>query len=152
MPRSITPESIRFWSKVRIASNGCWEWIGARSDGGYGKFGMRLDNGLFRSENAHAWAYKHTIGSVPTGKELDHICRNLTCVNPLHLEPVTHRQNILRGKTAPAANVLKTHCPKGHPYSGYNLEINKKGWRRCKICSHLSGIKRHLSALARIYN
>lgn len=38
------------------------------------------------------------VGPIPTGKELDHLCRNATCSNPDHLEPVTHKENFNRGR------------------------------------------------------
>lgn len=86
-------EEIRFWSKVQILENGCWLWTGAKSDG-YGSFGLEASSVTI---GAHVWAYNYCIGLVPTGLELDHLCRNRACVNPQHLEPVTHQVNIQRG-------------------------------------------------------
>jgi len=41
------------------------------------------------------------VGPVPDGLELDHLCRNRYCVNPHHLEAVSHRTNVLRGFIPP---------------------------------------------------
>jgi hypothetical protein len=66
---------------------------------------------------------------------LDLLCRNRRCVNPAHLEPVTTRQNLLRGETFQAANAAKTECPQGHPYDDDNTyPIPNGGGRGCRKC------------------
>lgn len=103
----------RFWEKVQpCPMSGCWLWTGAAQSFGYGSIAV---DGTRRT--AHSLAYKTLIGSVPDGLELDHKCRVSACCNPLHLEPVTHRENMLRGNTPSAINAAKTHCPNGHPYA-----------------------------------
>jgi len=67
--------------------------------------------------------------------EIDHLCRVRCCVNPDHLEAVTHRENILRGNTFAAVNAAKTHCPKGHEYTPENTRIHTGGRRQCIACS-----------------
>ncbi|MBO0884191.1 MAG: HNH endonuclease [Mycobacterium sp.] len=84
---------------------------------------------------AHVFAYELLVGPIPTGMQLDHLCRNRSCVNPDHLEPVSQRVNLLRGATQPAFNTAKTHCPQGHPYEGDNLAFNRDGSRFCRTCS-----------------
>ena len=83
---------------------------------------------------AHRYAYEELVGPIPEGLQLDHLCRNRSCVNPDHLEPVTCRENLRRGETLNAANLAKTHCPAGHPYAGENLSITAKGFRECIEC------------------
>lgn len=86
-------------------------------------------------------------GPIPEGLVIDHLCRNRGCVNPDHLEAVTQRENILRGEGLAAANARKTHCPKGHPYSGENLYVvPSSGRRQCRICADA---RRALSAEVR---
>jgi hypothetical protein len=69
---------------------------------------------------------------------LDHLCRNKACVNPAHLEPVTNRENVLRGVGLSAENARKTHCKRGHPLSGDNVVVSKGGRkRRCVACERL---------------
>ena len=118
-----------FWSRVR-KSEGCWIWIGSRfHNSGYGRFKFRS-----RDTNAHIFSWEWEHGPVPDGLELDHLCRNRACVRPSHLEPVTHRENELRGATVIADNYAKTHCSAGHPLSGENLFIRRDGRRRCRTC------------------
>lgn len=80
----------RFWAKVDT-SGSCWLWTGAVS-GGYGSLG--IDGKQYR---AHRVAYEWLVGPIPTGLFLDHLCRTPLCVNPVHLEPVTNRENVMRG-------------------------------------------------------
>jgi len=116
---------------------GCWKWVGSRNGNGYGNFYW---NGRLR--NAHRFAYEHFVGLIPEGLEPDHLCRNRWCVNFEHLEPVTHKENSLRGKSFAAVNAVKTHCPKGHPLSGDNLKINSvTGGRQCGICHNDSNLR-----------
>ena len=80
---------------------------------------------------AHQALYQFFVGPVPDGLELDHLCRVRPCANPLHIEAVTHTENVLRGDHHKRR---LTHCPAGHPYSGDNLYINPSGRRLCREC------------------
>jgi len=120
----ITPAEVRFWKKVRGDSNGCWVWTGAHGAKGHGTFWEKPD-----FIGAHVWAYKTLIGPLPEGTEIDHLCRNPPCVNPTHMEPVTHRENVLRGEGLPAQRAKQTQCRLGHEFTRMN-----DGRRRCLIC------------------
>lgn len=109
---------------------GCWIWIGPPDSHGYGYVKMPDD---YRKP-AHRHVYETLVGPVDDGLVLDHLCRNRICVNPEHLEPVTHRENVLRGVGASARNAAKTHCVHGHPYTPENTYINFRGSRECRIC------------------
>lgn len=123
----------RFWDKVEVGHPlGCWEWTGAKVRG-YGRFWTRE-----RQVMAHRHAYEELVGPIPEGLVLDHLCRNTGCVNPDHVEPVTHAENVRRGAAGAvngARERAKTHCPTGHPYDHGNTYTSRAGQRHCRACS-----------------
>ena len=119
----------RFWSKVSKTAGGCWEWTAVRTRLGYGQFSVRR-----RMVYSHRFSYELRRGPVPAGLELDHLCRNPSCVNPDHLEAVTHRENALRGESMPARYAARTCCSRGHEYTPENTRVTKRGARLCRIC------------------
>lgn len=134
LPPKATPEEL-FWARVEKTST-CWLWSGHVATNGYGRVKF---NGI--SQPAHRVAYELTKGAVPEGLELDHVkalgCESRACVNPAHLEPVTHRENTLRGNTITARCATVTHCPRGHELAEGNLVPSslKRGRRDCLTCS-----------------
>lgn len=132
----MTPQSAeeRFWEKVHRFSDGCWFWLATGGQGRSGEYGS-FWNGE-RKVLAHRYAYELLVGPIPEGLTLDHLCRNTRCVNPAHLEPVTNKENTLRGFGWAGENARKTHCVNGHPLSGDNLlqEPSRPGERLCRAC------------------
>lgn len=123
----------RFLAKFTI-SEGCWEWTGGQRVPGYGTLKMGSKNIL-----AHRYAYYWYHGEpVPNDMVVDHLCRNSLCVNPLHLEIVTHAENTKRGLKG---DLFPNHCPKGHEYDEDNTYVNKKGSPVCRTCKRESGRK-----------
>jgi len=122
----------RFISKVSFpeSSEGCWEWIGSKNHKGYGQFQWK-----YRNYRAHRIAFELLVSPIEEGMVIDHLCRNRSCVNPWHMEPVTNKENIMRGEGHGSRNARKTHCPQGHPYSGWNLIVRiGHGSRECRTC------------------
>lgn len=128
-----------FWARVD-RSGDCWLWTGALVKG-YGRTAWQGEQ-----RPAHRLAYELAIGPIPDGLVVDHLCRVPACVNPSHLEPVTQRENTLRGETIPARNAAKTHCRWGHPLSGENLKMKAGKWRQCRECHRLEARKARKAA------
>lgn len=113
-----------FWSAVdRSGPGGCWLWT-RTLDEGYGSYNL---NGV--KHKAHRYAYEAVVGPIPDGLFLDHLCRVRNCVNPMHLEPVTHKVNMERGLTA-----TKTRCKYGHDFTEANTYLYE-GRRYCRTCA-----------------
>lgn len=72
----------------------CWVWQGCVNNQGYGI----TKRGLPKTRLSHVVEYEKKYGAVPEGLELDHLCSIILCINPDHLEPVTHTDNVRRGK------------------------------------------------------
>lgn len=129
----------RFWSKVSPApADACWIWHGASNGRGYGNVGRNNKTYL-----AHRVAYELTFGPVPEGKDLDHLCKTKSCVNPTHLEPVSFLAN-MRRRYSDAPDERETHCVHGHELTPENtLWANHRTGRRagqskrsCRSCAN----------------
>ena len=113
----------QFWSHVD-RSGDCWVWTAAKDKGGYGLVNQ------WPSRMAHRISYELTVGPIPAGLELDHLCRTRACVRPDHLEPVTHAENRRRSRW------LVTHCPQGHDLNADNNRyVRPRGSYSCRACN-----------------
>lgn len=128
-----------FWAKVAVgAPDECWPWLGQINGDGYGLVTWNYVVG-----RAHRKAYELTYGPIAEGLTIDHLCHDRDCLvvpcphrrccNPAHLAAVSREENVMRGRSPFALHALKTHCPKGHEYSGDNLRI-RRGQRECRAC------------------
>ena len=142
------PPETRFWNHIVTEPNsGCWLWISNTTDRGYGLF--NLYDVVLRKWTivyAHRFSYEMYKGFIPIGLEVDHLCRVTCCVNPFHLEAVTHKVNVLRGDGLSAQSARQTHCKRGHELSGNNLYINPQSssHRRCRACAKTNARDRYL--------
>lgn len=72
-------------------NSGCWNWTGpTNSKGGYGTLKIAQGTGWSKLKRAHVYFWEFENGPVPDGLELHHICGNKKCVNPAHLELMSH--------------------------------------------------------------
>jgi HNH endonuclease len=142
------PYFSRFWAKVEKTET-CWLWHGSTSSCGYGCFTIRSTNYPSIVLSTHRMMYWMTYGRIPEGLEIDHLCRVRHCLNPLHLEAVTSRVNVLRGESSSAKNAAKTHCLRGHAFDNENTYIRHCGHRMCRACARQR--KREYSNGPRIY-
>lgn len=141
MPRKPSLDNI--WNQID-ATGPCWLWLGKSRRGRNRQYGGVKFNG--KTYAAHRFVYELLVGPIPDGLTLDHLCRVPLCVNPDHLEPVTQIENMKRGvvrKYPGKPNLRKTHCPRGHPYSGENLRITKRGYRCCRTCENAACLARY---------
>jgi hypothetical protein len=143
---SAVPLLDRFWLKVdRRGPDECWPWLAGLDGAGYGQF---YYDGKGRRAHRVAWELAH--GQIPPGLLIDHVkargCTRRDCCNEAHLEPVTNRENTLRGDAAPAQNVLKTHCPAGHAYDTSNT-YGRRGCRACFRSQQAAYRRTHKAAL-----
>lgn len=129
----------RFLSSFTVVESGCWLWTGEISHNGYGRHVIARHAGTNNPvrQQAHVFSYERFVGPVPAGYHVDHLCHVRNCVNPLHLEAVTPRENNLRSASPSAQNARKTHCSQGHPLSGDNVFIlrarpRSRGCRECR--------------------
>ncbi len=133
----------RFFEKIEISEirfyNGtpCWEWIGCKSNG-YGQFKVDGRRGAKKS-SPHQYAYDAFVGEMPEGCEVDHLCRNRGCANPLHLEAVSRAENMIRLSTR------RTHCKQGHELTEENTYVsgNKRKCRQCNRNQVAAFLKRN---------
>jgi hypothetical protein len=108
----------------------CINYSGSKYPNGYGR--VWWDNRKHRL--AHVVAWELMRGPVPAGLQIDHLCRNRACINPNHMEPVTSRENTLRGNAPSAKWAKRTHCENGHEFTPDNTIVRSNHGRRCRTC------------------
>ena len=111
-------------------NSGCWLWMAGLNSDGYG---------LLHGRIASRQSYEIFKCEIPTAFEIDHLCRIRCCVNPDHLEPVIHAENMARSDTTFHTSIA--HCPQGHEYTDQNTYRDKRGHRSCKKCAAIRSAK-----------
>lgn len=127
----------RFLSKIAIVGD-CWVWCGGKYPNGYGRFAWSHNSVL-----AHIASYTLLVGEIPPGMEIDHTCKNVICVSPDHLEPVTSQENVRRSDSPCGRNARKTHCHRGHEFTNDNTYWIRGRRRDCLACRRLRKEMRH---------
>lgn len=120
------------------AETACWLWVGTRGANGYGMVRVgSVRDGTRRWQLAHRAYYERFKGEIPSGLQIDHLCRNVSCVNPDHLEAVTPQLNCWRSNSPAGLSAHKTHCLRGHLFDQANTYFDKStGHRYCRACSN----------------
>jgi hypothetical protein len=150
-PGVMSPED-RFSAYAMEDGSGCWIWAGPVST--ESEVPKRVSYGILvinkRHVFAHRWSYEHHVGPIPDGLEIDHLCRRPLCVNPEHLEAVTHKVNMERawhGGTPPGM------CDNGHVRTEENTGFRAaSGKPFCKECTRISDRKRYYANAQRRFN
>ena len=124
-------ERLDQWS-IPEPNSGCVLWLGAARPNGYCQ--MKING---RMHYVHRVSYELTKGPILKGLTLDHLCRVRSCLNPNHLEPVSSKENTLRGHSIMVTRAAQTHCINGHPFTGEHLYIPPDGGRSCRTCKRL---------------
>jgi hypothetical protein len=140
-----TKDLARIFSKIRISTDHfykgipCWEWTAGKMKNGYA---LVMYPGLKNMRSAHRLLFSWAVHPLPVGSangELDHRCNNRSCVNPVHLEFVSHAENVRRSQTR------KTHCANGHPLTADNVYTPPRTRnRQCRTCRKNIGKKRDI--------
>ena len=86
---NMPPRTNWFYQRYRVTESGCWEWLGCKDVGGYGRVTLKKTNRL-----AHRCMYEHMNGEIPDGAHICHKCDNRSCINPEHLYLGTHQDNM----------------------------------------------------------
>lgn len=123
----------KYRDRIQIEPNsGCWLWTGTINTQGYAKFARRGQPTI----SVHRAIYELLF---PPTKELHHLCKTPSCVNPLHLQPVTRSEHRM---LSPSRFRDVTHCVKGHPFTKENtiFRVNihhPHGYRTCRTCARI---------------
>lgn len=111
-----------------VDDNGCWLYQGKIDSHGYARYDDKL---------VHRITYEDAFGPIPKGLEIDHLCRIRRCINPEHLEAVTHAENVRRGISGQvnrARMLARTHCARGHEWTPENT-MQTPRQRKCRACN-----------------
>jgi hypothetical protein len=125
--------AVYFYSKTKVAPNGCWEWQLFRDKDGYGRLKVKQ-----RMKRAHRVSFELSVGSTKNLSVL-HRCDNPPCVNPDHLFLGSMKDNMqdkLKKGRLKNQNTLKVFCKRGHEFDKFRLR-NGKITRECKQCERM---------------
>lgn len=125
----------RLHGKYDVKSSGCWEWNRSFTKGGY-----PIYRAFCIHTTAHRISYAIFNGDIDDGMEIDHLCKNIKCVNPNHLEQVTRKENVKR-----SYKPMQSHCVNGHIFDEKNTYLKpSNGTRACRKCNKIRAKKNRI--------
>lgn len=116
----------RMFINITVEPSGCWRWDGCQGNAGYGSFHWRHNK-----TSAHRITHMWFVGPIPDGYVVDHMCQNIRCVNPSHLEAVSYSENALR---ALARKPERDVCKNGHAMTPDNIRLHERLGRVVRGC------------------
>lgn len=123
-----------FANKFCVDENECWIWHASIQKGGEGQFHWTKK----RPVKAHRYAYELFRGTIESGGLIDHLCRTRACVNPNHLEVVTHDENLWRGfKKLNLKRPRRYWCMNKHQLTERTIGFLEGGYMYCLVCTPL---------------
>lgn len=139
MPRTpYTYEQVvaAFHAKHEPGPGGCWLWTGANSGRSAPYPILRVEG---RNVGAHRWSLENLGGKAPApGDECEHTCNVSMCVNPAHLEWVTHLENerrkTARGRRPTGPGIYAQPCSTHGPKTGRGRRGDGREWAYCVPC------------------
>lgn len=103
----------------------CDVWPLHKDDRGYG-WKRTSDSNV----PAHRWMWEQVRGPIPEGYDLHHTCHNRSCVNVMHLVPMTHAAHMKLHRDE------RETCGHGHRWAEGNEYIRPDtGVRQCRRCN-----------------
>jgi hypothetical protein len=135
----MTIRVIDTFADVAVDENGCW--LGWGHDNGNGYRRGRHDG---RVVYGHRLAYELLVATIPDGYEIDHLCKNVACVAPEHLQAVPPYVNNMRSDSLCARRARQTHCNRGHEFTSENTyeRPDRKRSRMCRKCCAMREARR----------
>lgn len=132
MPRLLAGRTVEEKLKLNHVIEGeCWRWTGAHMRKGYGQLWA-----AGKTMSVHRLAYELWVGPLSPDLDIDHLCCVRDCINPAHLDAVTHRTNLQR------RGERRTHCPQGHALVPENIKWTKSRGNRARTCRRCFNDKR----------
>lgn len=135
----------------RDSETGCLLWTGARIWTNYGLISVKKwapPGRKYWHKRTHRVSFELFVGPIPDGYDVEHACHTRSncdlrdqcphrlCLEPTHLEAITHRENLLRGNGFPGRQTRQTHCLRNHPLAGPGADVyvSPVGRRQCRTC------------------
>lgn len=131
-PMSYLPDKI--YSRICIVED-CWVWQGSVNGSGYGAIAWKYKEG-WKYVGVHRLVYELLVGTI-TEETLHHICSYKLCCNPIHLVPMSHKDNISLGNAPSTVIARSGKCSRGHPFNSENTYLRSNGKRQCRVCARI---------------